>query len=58
MNCLRSGVSANFLAASVAAIASGVIGLAMMFSKLVSDVFSRRPGRDHTLRSSAKRKKF
>jgi hypothetical protein len=33
MCALRSLVSANFLAASVAAIASGVIGLAMKFSK-------------------------
>jgi len=40
MCCLRSLVSANFLAASVAATASGVIGLAMMFSKLFNHVFS------------------
>jgi hypothetical protein len=40
MCALRSVVSANFLAVSVAAIASGVIGLAMKFSKLVNDVFS------------------
>jgi hypothetical protein len=40
MCCLRSAVSANFLAASVAAICSVVIGLAMMFSNLVNAVFS------------------
>ena len=40
MCCLRSAVSASALAALVAAIASGVIGLAMMFSKLFNYVFS------------------
>jgi predicted regulator of Ras-like GTPase activity (Roadblock/LC7/MglB family) len=40
MCCLRSAVSASLLAACVAAIASGVIGLAMMFSKLFNHVFS------------------
>jgi hypothetical protein len=44
MCALRSAVSANFLAASVAAIASGVIGLAMKFSKLVNAVFSQELG--------------
>jgi hypothetical protein len=42
MCALRSLVSANFSAALVAAIASGVIGLAMMFSKLFNHVFSSR----------------
>ena len=44
MCALRPAVSANFSAALVAAIASGVIGLAMMFSKLFNHVFSRELG--------------